>query len=43
MGYIFYDPAGKKMGVGGGETVPATYDLGWTANEPPCLASPRAK
>jgi transglutaminase-like putative cysteine protease len=43
MGYIFYNPAGHKMGVGGGETVPATFDSGWTANEPPCIASPASK
>ncbi len=43
MGYIFYDPAGRKMGVGGGETVPAAYDPVWTADEPPCLASATSK
>ena len=39
MGWIFYDPAGKKVSVGGGETVPATYDFDWTASSVPC-ASP---
>ena len=39
MGYIFYDPAGKKSSVGGGEKVPATYDLDWTAGDVPCASS----
>ncbi len=39
MGWISYDPAGKKASVGGGETVPATYDFDWTASSVPC-ASP---
>ena len=39
MGYIFYNPAGRKAAVGGGETVPATYDFDWTAKDVPC-ASP---
>jgi hypothetical protein len=43
MGYIFYDPAGQKTAVGDGETVPATYDFDWTADEPPCIPSPPAK
>jgi len=39
MGYIFYDPANRRAAVGNGETVPATYDFDWTANDVPC-ASP---
>ena len=39
MGWISYDPAGKKASVGSGETVPATYDFDWTASSVPC-ASP---
>lgn len=39
MGWISYDPAGKKAAVGSGETVPATYDFDWTASSVPC-ASP---
>jgi len=37
MGWITYDPAGRKGAVGGGEKVPATYDIDWTAPEAPCL------
>ncbi len=39
MGWISYDPAGKKASVGGGETVPATYDFDWTASSVPCASS----
>jgi hypothetical protein len=39
MGWISYDPAGKKVSVGNGETVPAAYDFDWTASSVPC-ASP---
>lgn len=39
MGWISYDPAGKKMAVGGGESVPTTFDFDWTADQVPC-ASP---
>jgi hypothetical protein len=39
MGWISYNPAGQEASVGGGETVPATYDFDWTANAVPC-ASP---
>jgi len=38
MAVISYDPAGKKAAVGGGESVPATYDFDWTAADAPCLA-----
>ena len=38
MGWISYDPAGKKASVGRGETVPATYDFDWTAPDAPCRA-----
>ena len=39
MGWISYNPSGKKASVGSGETVPATYDFDWTASSVPC-ASP---
>jgi hypothetical protein len=39
MGYISYDPAGLKAAVGSGETVPATYDMDWTSDDVPCIAS----
>jgi len=39
MGWISYDPAGKKNSIGHGETVPATYDVDWTAANVPCGAS----
>lgn len=38
MGWISYDPAGKKGLIGKGEKVPATYDIDWTADNVPCLA-----
>ena len=38
MGYIFYTPAGRDGTVGGGEKVPATYDMDWTAEAVPCLS-----
>ncbi len=41
MGWIFYDPAGRKAAVGKGETVPATYDLDWTADNVPCVSPER--
>ncbi|MGR6327444.1 DUF3857 domain-containing transglutaminase family protein [Sphingomonas sp. XXL09] len=39
MGWISYDPAGKKASVGNGETVPATYDFDWTAPDVPCRST----
>ena len=39
MGWISYDPAGQKMGVGNGERVPATYDFDWTSTDVPCAPS----
>ncbi|WP_231621740.1 DUF3857 domain-containing protein [Sphingomonas sp. 37zxx] len=39
MGWISYNPSDKKASVGSGETVPATFDLDWTAGNVPC-ASP---
>jgi hypothetical protein len=36
MGWISYDPVGKKGSVGSGETVPATYDFDWTGSDVPC-------
>lgn len=38
MGWITYDPAGRKASVGNGETVPATYEFNWTADDAPCLS-----
>ena len=38
MGYIFYNPSGQKMSVGTGQTVPATYERDWTAENVPCLS-----
>jgi hypothetical protein len=38
MGWISYDPAGKKTSIGSGETVPTTYDVDWTAPDVPCRA-----
>ena len=43
MGYVSYNPSGKKAAVGGGETVPATYELDWTASEVPCTGAPVTK
>lgn len=39
MGWISYDPSGKKASVGGGETVPATYEFDWTASSVPCVSA----
>ena len=39
MGWISFNPSGRKASVGSGETVPATYDFDWTASQVPC-ASP---
>jgi transglutaminase-like putative cysteine protease len=39
MGWISYRPTGQKGTVGDGETVPATYDFDWTADEVPCASS----
>ncbi len=39
MGWITYNPAGRKASVGNGETVPATYDFDWTADNAPCKSS----
>src|SRR5262249_27496236 len=40
MGWITYDPTRRKASVGNGETVPATYDFDWTANDVPCASRP---
>jgi len=41
MGWIFYRPSTRKSAVGDGETVPATYDFDWTANDVPCVSAPK--
>ena len=43
MGWISYNPARQKTGVGNGEKVPATFDLDWTAADVPCLSGARVK
>ena len=43
MGWISYNPSGKKAFVGSGETVPATYDFDWTANSVPCASPARIR
>lgn len=37
MGWISYDPAGRRMAVGNGEHVPATDEVDWVANPAACL------
>lgn len=39
MGWIFYKPSSQRAAVGNGEQVPATYDLDWTADDVPCVAT----
>lgn len=39
MAWIFYDLSSQKASVGSGGSVPATYEIDWTANDVPC-ASP---
>jgi hypothetical protein len=38
MGWITYRPSSRAAAVGGGERVPATYDLDWTTGTVPCLS-----
>jgi len=38
MGWISFNPLGRRASVGSGETVPATYDFDWTASEVPCVS-----
>lgn len=38
MGWISFNPSGRRASVGSGETVPATYDFDWTASEVPCVS-----
>jgi hypothetical protein len=38
MGWISYDPSGRKGSVGNGEKVPATFDFDWTAEQVPCVS-----
>lgn len=42
MGWISYDPAGRKPLVGAGKSVPATYDFDWTAEDVPCVSRAKA-
>jgi hypothetical protein len=39
MGWINFEPTGQKPAVGNGESVPATYDIDWTASDVPCISS----
>lgn len=43
MGWISYDPTGRRPSVGKGEKVPATYDFDWTAGEVPCVSPVQAR
>jgi len=38
MGWIDFDPVGNENGVPTGVSVPATYDIDWTADDVPCLS-----
>jgi len=41
MGWIFYRPSATgKNAVGDGASVPATYDIDWTASDVPCASAP---
>lgn len=42
MGWISYKPWAERASVGAGETVPATYDFDWTANDVPCVSPAKA-
>lgn len=37
MGWLSYDPAGRRMAVGNGEHVPTTDEADWAANPAACL------
>lgn len=39
MGWIFYDPSDENFIGGSGKSVPATYDIDWTADSSACLSS----
>lgn len=39
MGYVFYDPASKNYDTVSEIKVPATFEIDWTADNVPCLAS----
>jgi transglutaminase-like putative cysteine protease len=39
MGWIYYDPASQNSVGSNARKVPATYDIDWTADSVPCLAS----
>lgn len=38
MGWISFNPSARRASVGAGETVPATYDIDWTASDVPCVS-----
>ncbi|WP_240320892.1 DUF3857 domain-containing protein [Sphingomonas crusticola] len=38
MAWISYDPRGRTPPDNGGRSVPATYEIDWTAEDVPCLA-----
>lgn len=38
MAWVYYDPAGKRSSGRSGSSVPATYEIDWTADTVPCLA-----
>lgn len=43
MGYIFYDPADPRGGIGSGRRIPTTEEIDWTGPDVPCLAPPEKK
>lgn len=43
MAWITYDPSGEDGPAKAPRPVPATYEIDWTANRVPCLASAAAK
>ena len=38
MAWIYYDPTGTRRPFRSGDTVPATYEIDWTAQNVPCVA-----
>jgi hypothetical protein len=38
MAWIYYDPAGQQSPDRSGKSVPATFDIDWTADTVPCLS-----
>lgn len=39
MAWIYYDPIGRRGPARNQESVPATYEIDWTADNVPCLSS----